>query len=179
MSLDPLNTFISAAGAAAGIFAAFAAWRSAGHARASQNAAERMAQRQAVKELAEAASEILVEHQRIEARAQDLKLGYTSLFALKNASTNTNLPQYLARIESKKESAAKLAADAKLFADGASSLQDATIEEVHRVGARLRSSCVTLRGYREDFDQEQRQVSEWSAEARSRRERGTYERPGG
>jgi hypothetical protein len=172
MSLDPLNTFISAAGAAAGVFAAFAAWRSAGHARAAQSTAERMAQRQAVKEVAEAASEILVEHQRIQARAQDLKLGYTSLFALNNASTNSNLPQYLDRVKSKMDSADMLAADAKLFSDGASSLNSAEIEEVHRVGARLRSSCVTLRGYREDFDQEQRQVAEWSAEARSRRERG-------
>lgn len=169
MATDLFSLGVSFLSAAGGAFAAWAAWRSAGYAELTQGAADRITHRQTLREIAADASEILVEHGRIDARAQNLKLGYQSFFRLSGSSSNSNLPLYLARVEKKLEHASELATDARLFVGGAASLIHSPIDDLDRVANRLHGSLVTLRGYREDLDKEELQVAQWSVEAKNHR----------
>lgn len=166
MVTDLFSLGVSLVSAAGGAFAAWAAWRSASYAKLTQGAADRITHRQTLREIAADASEVLVEHGRIDARTQNLKLGYQSLFALSGSSSNSNLSQYLARVDRKLEHSSELATDARLFVGGAASLLHSPIDDLDRVANRLHGSLVTLRGYREDLDKEELQVAQWAVEAK-------------
>lgn len=147
-------------------FSAWAAWRSAGSARLALEAADRITHRQTLREIAVNANEVLIEHGRITTQVRDLKLEYQVLFV--GDSSNSNLPQYLARVEEKLKHASGLADDARLFAGSASSLIHSPIGDLDRIANRLHGSLATLRGYREDFHKEQQKVAKWLREKRER-----------
>lgn len=161
-----LNLGITFASALGGAFAAWAAWRSAGHAKAAQDSADLAERRAVLREISSAASSVLVEQSRIANRADELKLSYRNLFALSGASSSSNLTLLIARIDEKLKAVEALAADAKLFSNNAVALVKAPPEEHDRVITRMRESLIKMQGCREDLEREHNQVESQCAERR-------------
>lgn len=166
-----LSLAAAAVSAVGGAFAAWAAFRSAGSAREAQAAAARAERRAALRRVSETAGLVIVEAERIQARGPQLKLSYRSLFTLSGGANNSRLPLYLDAVDEKSKKTAALAADAKLFAGGATSLIDASLEDIDRVHIRLSDSVVTTRGIREDLEREENSVEAQCAERRESNER--------
>ena len=166
-----LNLGITFASALGGAFAAWAAWRSAGHAKAAQESADLAERRAVLREISGAASAVLVEQSRIASRAGELKLGYRSLSTLSGASSSSNLTLLIARIDETLKVVEALATDAKLFSNNAQALAKAPPEEHDRVVTRMRESLIKAQGYREDLEREHTQVESQCAERRESMDR--------
>jgi hypothetical protein len=166
-----LSVAAAAISAVGGAFAAWAAMQSARSASKTQAAADAMERNFALRDAALAAGEVQVEALRANARADQLKLSYSTLFTLSGSSGNSRQALYVTAIETKLGRVTQLLDDASKFKDGATSLKEATIEDMLRVQMRLTTSVKEVRALREELDREHDQIERQCAERRASMDR--------
>ena len=169
--VEVLSVTASAVSAAGGAFAAWAALQSSRSASKAQATADAMETRVALRDVALAAGEIQVEARRAQSRAELLKGSYGTLFILSGSFGNSRQAIYSAEVEKKADRIAQLVEDAKKFDYGATSLRQATIDDILRVQMRLSNSIKEVRGLREELDREHDQIESQCAERRESMDR--------
>lgn len=123
------------------------------------------------RDLALAVGDAQVEAMRAKSRADQLKLSYSTLFTLSGSFANSRQALYEREVEKKAERIDQLLEDASKFDNGATSLKEATIEDILRVQMRLLNSVKEIRGLREELDREHDQIEGMCAARRESMER--------
>jgi hypothetical protein len=169
--------YISAAAAVVsaigGAFAAVAAFRSAASARDAREAAQVSEKRAALRQLTLTAAEVLVEEQRVDARAADLKSSYRDLFTFAGQSAGGKREgMLLSEIEKKITEVTKLSNYAKPFTSESSALRNGPLEEINIREIKLAQKLTQVRAIREDLEREQASVEGQCTTFRERALRG-------
>ena len=165
-AVEILSVTAAVVSAVGGAFAAWAALQSARSASRTQEAADAMELKFALRDVALSSGEVQVEARRAESRAEQLKVSYSTLFALSGSVGNSRQALYVAQIDTKIERIALLIEDAGRFKDEAAALNKSTIEDILRVQTRLAISVKEVLALREELDREHDQIESQCAERR-------------
>jgi len=138
----------------ASVFAAIAAFRSAGSAAATQASADDMEHRAALRQIAMTATEIVVEARRIASRAIHLRLLYSNLavFSANVGGSRETLSDNA--VQEKVGAAEKLADHAKLFLNSAIKLANVPESETDRVQVDLSTKLLEVQAIHLDMERD-------------------------
>ena len=154
-------------GALGGLYAARAASRSASLAQDAAKLAERAERRGMMRSFVENAQRVLVECNRIESIATDLKSQYRTLFTFAGQYGGSRQQLYLEQIDKKLQAIAPIQEEAQKLMDAHRSLANTSEDDMNLALVKLEASLVTIQGVREEF---QRELAEVSAQNHQYRE---------
>lgn len=173
---DWLSLAAALVSAVGGAFAARAAFLSARSAREAQQAADAAERRASLRDIATAAAAVLVEEKRVSVLVDQVKQTHRALSTLSGASRSSRLDLYVDAAEQKRTEAGSLAEDAKLFAEGAKSLEGVPPEEIDRIQLRQTNSLKKVQTLREDLEREHDSVEAQCAQIRDSMDRARLAR---
>ena len=145
-----------------------AAFRSADSARSAQRSADEAAQRLGLFNISRTASDVLVELQRIQGRAQQAKSAYQTLAVFSGSYQNSGIEQSKTEVDAQFKRAHELAEYARLFTDGGPKLLSAPPEEFDRVLLRLTATLSEITALREELDRTIASVEAQNSQYRER-----------
>jgi hypothetical protein len=170
------NFVVAFLGAAGGLAGAIAAFRSAGSARDAARSVEEISRRAALREVSAAASNVLLEAERVRLRCVELDTQYQAATVFSGSAEHTGYRELRENAAASATTAATFASDAALFTGGAKSLAQAPPDEVDRVLIRLSEGLATVRALRDELDRKHAEVSNANAAERERRLAAKYAR---
>lgn len=149
-----ISTIAAVVSALGGCFAAVAAFRSAGSARAANEAAQISEKRAALRQLSITAGEVLVEAERTNARGVDLKNAYQTLFTFAGQSGGSRLGMYMGEVDKKLKNVEDLSQKAQPFVSDLESLMNEPSQEINSREIVITQTLTKVRGIREDLERE-------------------------
>lgn len=168
-SVEILIAIAAIASAVGGAFAAIGAMRSADSAREALKATADLQHKSALREIAVAAGNILVEVERVRARAKDLRAEYQTATIFSGSADHSGYNQLTEQAETLSDSAVAFVEDAQLFADGARSLRSVDSDELDRVLLRQSANLAKVRAIREELERRHDTVATSNNAERERR----------
>ena len=171
-TLSIVSAIGSLVAAAGGLFAAFAAFRSAGSARAAVEQGVELERRRLVGLVVEAAQKVETEYMRVTEVAPRLKRAYKDLSTFAGQSGGSRLTLYLAKIEKSEKEVAPFMDEAGSFLTGPKSPSDIPEEELagllHKFNGYLGQLRVAKESFRDDLASVERQNEAYREQAITR-----------